>query len=266
MRNHSYKCIRAIIGFGAIYSASSGGGRAEGDALPLSPNVRNPAVMRGVPPTTIEWDGAQITSEAAILILTEGISDGTFADKRLPVALEQLGRLAALMKGKPCIDDLIRALPNMHTPEEKCGMLLCLSNAEDPRALPVFYQVLQTEKDSLVRLVAADALAEWNVVYGVEELGRLLSNKDRLPNGRTEADEAANSLGGTNRRNAWGFPEQEIREMIVSRNPRTSDEAEAYWIDEWKKWWGTNKQRFPDWKPGDPLPNIDDAGDERTRP
>jgi hypothetical protein len=60
----------------------------------------------------------------------------------------------------------------------------------------------------------------------------------------------------SNARKGWGFPEEEVRMALKDRTDLDDDQKAAAYIAEIKKWFAQNEHRFPDWKPGDPLPKI----------
>ena len=50
-----------------------------------------------------------------------------------------------------------------------------------------------------------------------------------------------------------------IRDAIASKTELNGEQKKALYIAEIKKWWAANERRFPDWKPGDKLPEITES-------
>ncbi len=146
---------------------------------------------------------------------------------------------------------------------EKKIILTCFLGSRDPRAIPVFTGVLDNEKSMKRRLSAARGLAGWNIRRGVAELVDLLDSKEVLPQPARMAyvrDNAQESFRKANARKGWGFRFKEIAQSIGRRTDLSADEKASLFVAEIKKWFAENEHRFPDWKLGDPLPEVS-AGD-----
>jgi hypothetical protein len=163
--------------------------------------------------------------------------------------------------------DELAKLYDVASESEKYGILICFKASDDPRGIPLFMHVLDGEKNMKLRLSAAGALAHWNIRRGVAELVNLLESKDmlsqpaRMPYVRDNAldlFETKNSVKG------WGFPAEDIRKSIEGGLGLEREQFVALYTAEIKKWFAENDHRFPDWKPGDPLPAIE-PGQELDR-
>lgn len=245
-------------------------------------------------PTSVKWDGRVYDVESGIAALLDVIrhpekSDGHWNSA---VALTYLSMLDRHLKGRRCLDELAK-LYDAPGEVNKGGILLCFKASDDPRAIPVFMRTLDNEQDLKLRLSAAAGLAQWNVRRGVAEFVDLLESKETLPKPARMAyvrDNARNLFETKNRLKGWGFPDEEIqksieaqggfdreesrkrwesgdeetRKSIESRARLVREEFMALYIAEIKKWFAENEHRFPDWKPGDPLPVV--PADEEEAP
>jgi hypothetical protein len=140
---------------------------------------------------------------------------------------------------------------------EKVALLFCLAENKDPRALPLFGEILDTQKEEYLRLPAAYGLAMWNARRGVRELIELLSVKQtespiRYPG--IIGDKAARLLSRLNYWKSWWAPEA-VLQAVAEARAEVHDEVLDSCHAELKKWFAGNEHRFPDWKPGDPLPD-----------
>jgi len=192
------------------------------------------------------------------------ITDGhTDPDERAK-ALEKLATLWPWLRNTDRIPELIALYDTLTGREEKRGVLGCLTRSEDPRGFPLFARVLQHEKDDMVRLFAAIALAQWNVRRGVAELVARVDSDEVFPQpvyspyGRNIGDIVLGDFLSKSRDKGWGFPEEEIRKSIEAQVGLDEAKMKALYIAEMKaavkKWFAENEHRFPDWKRGDPLP------------
>ncbi|MBU0719356.1 MAG: hypothetical protein KJ749_14005 [Planctomycetes bacterium] len=233
--------------------------------LPLStcPVTNTPVLER--PASTVSWKGRDYEVEAGIEALMAAIRNPTTDASEREAALDRLGMLSTQLHSRKCIEELISVYPTLGTRMEEAGALLCFVKSEDPRALPLMYSVLDREKDPIPRMFAAGGLAQWNIRRGVVELVALFESKEVLPQPARMPylrDNALGVFGMLNVRKGWGFSEDRIREEYESRgdvaDPTDWDEEQkwALVIAGIKKWFGENEQRFPDWKPGDPLPEA----------
>jgi hypothetical protein len=195
------------------------------------------------------------------------------ADER-HYALLRLSMLDRYLKGRPCLDELAK-LYDVPGAVGKGAILLCFKASDDRRAIPVFIRALDKEKDMKLRLSAAAGLAQWNIRRGVAELVDLLHSDEVLPQGAQMPyvrDNALDLFCTKNRLKGWGFPDEEekIRKSIESRSDLSHEEKGALYVAEMKaaiiKWFAENEHRFPEWKPGDPLPEVqkDSAAPEST--
>ena len=173
-------------------------------------------------------------------------------------ALDRLGMLSTQLNGRNCVEELIALYGSMRTREEKGALLLCLTKSLDRRGLPLLYDAVETETDPVVRLFAALGVAKWNVRRGVAELVSLFESRDVLSPSRMPyvRDYALESFRDANARKAWGFAEEGVHKSIEGRDDLNDDQKIALYIAEIKKWFAGNEHRFPDWKPGDPLPEV----------
>jgi hypothetical protein len=179
-------------------------------------------------------------------------------------ALEMVGRL----KDRRLTSRLVSLYGALRFREEKAAILQAISLACDPTGFPLFMKVLDEEEDKIVRLFAASGLAQWNVRRGVAELMRLLEAEDEVPppaRWSRVGDYAFDLLGTYNRRKGWGFPDEAIRRAVATRDDLDKNGKKALYVGEMKTWFEVNKGRFPDWKPGDPLPEVEDADGQGDR-
>ena len=202
---------------------------------------------------TVQWEGQEYHALEGTTILMGIIVDPEVDAAIRAKALQRLGRL----RNRSATPQLLALYPRLQDWREKNGVIQCLVWSEDPRGLAVLTEVLDDEQDDVVRLAAAMGLAQWNVRRGVSELVSLLESETILPqDARTPhiRDNALDMFMNYNRRKRWGFPDEKIREAIVSRTDLNEQEMLAIYIGDIRKWFVENKDRFPDWKPGDPLP------------
>lgn len=232
--------------------------------LPLSlESVDGPIAIRV--PTSTQWQGQKYDVDAGTEILMGVVRNprGTQNDREL--ALLQLSRLRTHLRGHRFLDELTARFDDAG-PLEKKIILTCFKGSRDARAIPLFVRVLNNEKSMRLRLSAASGLAGWNIRRGVAELVELLDSKEvlsqpvRMPYVRHNASE---SFRNANARKGWGFRYDETAQLIGIRTDLNDDQKIALHIAEVRKWFADNKHRFPDWKPGDPLP---EAPGEAPRP
>jgi len=207
-------------------------------------------------PKSIAWQGEEYKIQDGIDILMGVIRDTRTSSAERAAALDRLGTLNTQLRAEDCLGQLIELYDLDMTRDEKAGILLCLIKSEDPRGLPLFYRALDREKDPMLRLLAANGLAAWNVQRGVAELISLLDSKATTGQ-RKIGTEAQMLLFRLNEGKAWGIPKDEIMAEVARANPNaTRQEALANLIAALQAWFGENKQRFPDWKPGDAVPEA----------
>ncbi|MGB2984910.1 MAG: HEAT repeat domain-containing protein [Phycisphaerae bacterium] len=204
---------------------------------------------------TVPWQGRDYPAADGINVLMEVIANPATDPLVRANALGKLGRLASWLPNTNRIPELIALYDTLRERGEKGELLLTLMYSDDPRTLPLFVKVLDKEQDNTLRLLAAHGLAKWNVRRGVVELLPLFECTEPLGL-RTVRDGVAGTFRGLNRRKGWGCPEEEIGKSMESRPDLDEDQRRGLYIAEVKKWFEENKHRFPDWKPGDPLPKV----------
>jgi len=203
--------------------------------------------------TTVEWEEHEYQAQEGTTVLMKVIVDAVTDSSVRAKALERLSRL----RNRDATPQLLSLYDDLREAEEKAWLLRCLTSAEDPRGLPLFARVLEQEADDTVRMVAAFSLAQWNVRRGVEEFVGLLDSG--VPAGQTDRMKydlhtLINVFATENRRKSWGFPFEEVAKSIGQRTDLADEQKASLLASEIKKWFSENKDRFPDWKPGDPLP------------
>ncbi len=210
---------------------------------------------RSGPPTSFEWDGHIYDGTTVIDVLMRVILDRESGASQQRRAIRLLEVLEHELQDRDCIEQLLTLYSQLRDRSEKAAILACLSASEDPRALATFSQVLTTEEDKVMRLFAASGLARWNIRAGVGELLALLECNVHLPGRRSSIvkDEASSILMDLNSPKGWGFPRREVAKPAGKG-------GKAKWFTMVPKdcndWFKANKERFPEWKPGDPLPGA----------
>lgn len=227
------------------------------DKLRLSvDSVHAPTALRLK--SSVLWKGREYDINSGINIIMDVVRDSEQSTHERELALVQLAMLRTQLKGHPCLDDLA-TLYNHGGALEKQLILICFLGSRDSRAIPLFTSVLENQDNMKLRLPAASGLAGWNVRRGVAELVHLLKSKEILPEPSRiplVCDNAMESFEELNARKGWGFPDEMIRKPIESRPGLDREEFVALYTAEIKKWFAENEHRFPDWKPGDPLPEV----------
>lgn len=248
-------CVVILIVF---ESSDSGGAQRDGEEPPVLPlstaDVAVPGATTIKPSySTVEWEGKEYDEHEGAAVLMQVIADsGTDASRRAK-ALERLGRL----RNRDATPQLVALYERFTGREERLKTIRCLISSEDPRGLPLFARILQHEQDEMVRLSAAVAMAQWNVRSGVAELIRIHDKcKDAASAHSYVCTGAANSLARLNTHKGWGFPDERIREGLLDKSDLDDHQRRELYRNEIKAWWAENEHRFPDWKPGDPLPEV----------
>lgn len=202
---------------------------------------------------TVKWEGKGYDAHEGAAVLMQVIADaGTDASRRAK-ALERLGRL----RHRDATPQLVALYERFTEREERLETIRCLISSEDPRSLPLFARILEHEEDEMVRLYAAVAMAQWNVRRGVAELIRIHDKcKDAASSDSNICNEAANEFAWFNIHKGWGFPQERIRTALLGRSDLDDDQRRELYLSEIKNWWGQIEHRFPEWKPGDPLPEA----------
>jgi len=175
-------------------------------------------------------------------------------------ALLALSMLDRHLAARPCLNELAE-LYGSCSRLEKQAILLCFKASEDPHGIPVFVSVLDKEQDLKLRLSAAAALAQWNVRRGVAELVDLLESEDPVPQPSRifyVRESALDLLRTKSELKGWGLRAEEIWKPIEARTDLDGGQKAALYFSEAKaeakKWFAENEHRFPEWNPGDPLP------------
>jgi hypothetical protein len=191
-------------------------------------------------------------------------------------ALTGLAMLGPKLRGHSCLEELAK-LCGSASASEKRGILTCFITSGDPRGIPLFTRALNNELPIDLRLTAARGLAAWNARAGVGGLIELLESSElvqHLAGTPIVGHNALQTFRTYNDRKGWGFSENEWWKAIDDRADLNEDEKRALYnaeidkeIKRIKKWWTENKDRFPDWKPGDRLPVLpapanNESGDE----
>ena len=199
---------------------------------------------------TVQWEGQEYRARKGTTVLMQVILDPATAQTKRAKALEALARL----RNRDTIPQLVSLYDALSGGEDKLGIILCIGRSEDLRGLPFFAKILEQEQNNAARSYAAAALAAWNVRRGVKELIDLFECKERLGNEVIIGEGAIIAFGVNNRLKQWGFPEDDIRKSIEQGSELSPEERVKLWMQEVKVWFAQNKDRFPDWKLGDPLP------------
>ncbi|RMD62884.1 hypothetical protein D6833_06310 [Candidatus Parcubacteria bacterium] len=217
---------------------------------------------RRTAPLSIPWNGKEYEVESGINLLMNIIRDKTTPSAERHLALVHLTMAGRRLKGHACLEELKRIYESA-TVQERRVIVDCFSVSHDPRAIPFLYNVLENTKSIDLRLGAAVGLAGWNVRRGVAVLIDLLDSPAKISNSsifRYVRDYAMYYFRMLNIRKGWGFVDnKESVEWPPDMKP-TPDVARRMGAmptsADIKIWWIENKERFPDWKPGDPLPEI----------
>ena len=226
-------------------------------ALPLSTEIvpnKNFGFFRVVPKTA-HWNGQEFDIETGIQVLMTVIKDPATTTGERALALRSLAHLNTQLRGNPCIDDLVALYPRLETTEERYQLLLSFITSDDARALPLVYGVASSDAQSRLRHRAAAALAQWNIRRGVEVLIALFPNKEKGLL-RTRGAAALMTFERFNRTGGWGCPVEEIMKPATVLRKQDDDAGIALAIKGFREWFDANEHRFPDWKPGDPLPEA----------
>jgi len=208
-----------------------------------------------VVPKSITWKGKEYDPQSGIRVLMSVIREPTTrADQRV-AALDRLGMLNTELSGKDCLAEVLELYGPELTREEKGGILLCFIKSEDPRGLPLFYSALDTEEDPMLRLLAANGLAAWNVQRGVAELIALFGSTTTMGQ-REVGTEGQMLFFRFNEQKGWGIPERQIRDRALAAADGNLQQYTRAAMEECRSWLEENKDRFPNWTPRDELPEI----------
>lgn len=224
--------------------------------LPLSrESVTGPTVQPLGKP--IRWKDREYDVAAGIDVLMSVIRDPENNNER-ELGLVTLAMASRNMEGHQCMDELVKLYDDAND-LDKGSILICFQGSEDPRGIPVYVRTLDNSQNLKLRLWAAGALAHWNVRRGVAELVDLLESKDPVPQPSRMfyvRDNALDAFHTQNRLKGWGFRQEEVQEWVKGKTDLDQDQMIALYIGQVRKWFAENEHRFPDWKPGDPLPEV----------
>jgi hypothetical protein len=184
------------------------------------------------------------------------IQDRTTVSVERAMALDRLGVLSIHLRAHRCVDDLVELYPTLEKTEERFGLLQCLVKSQDSRALPLLYRAATGDKDPLVRSVGAAGLATWNVRAGARQLIELFVLDAPGPRGAL-GWEAVIAFDSENSRRGWGLPKELADRADASLQGLSDAELRQELQRRYRDWFEQNKDRFPDWKAGDPLPEVE---------
>jgi len=232
-----------------------------GDKLPLSTEcATGPKVAQLGKP--IRWKDREYDISGGIDVLMSAIRDAE-THKERELALLTLSMASPDLGGRACLDDLATMFDNAEGLNKQI-ILTCFLGSRDPRGIPVFIRTLQKEHNIKLRLSAAAGLAQWNLRRGVAELVKLLDSQEEMPQPSQlfyVRDNAMRTFRLKNIHKGWGFPDdKESAEWPPDVMPPPEAAARLRRppsVGEIKAWWIENERRFPEWKPGDPLPEVD---------
>lgn len=227
-------------------------------SLALQPATGSPDVR---PRESVRWNEREYDLDSGIEVIMNAFRKSAQDAHERELALIQLAMLRAQLQRRACLQELQQAYDEAGDVEKQL-ILTCFLGSRDPRAIPLFVRTLEDEENMKLRLAAAAGLAAWNVRRGVAALVGLLESEEtlkqpaRMPYAR---DNAMESFRKANMRNGWGFASKNIGDAIAFKTELNGEQEKALYIAEIKKWWAANERRFPDWKPGDRLPEITES-------
>lgn len=209
------------------------------------------------PRSTVNWNGREYDCAKAVQVLVQLVSDRQAGEAERARALQTLRRVpSSYLHEEDIVEKLIAAFKELREPQERMDLLVVV-HAWSPQSLPFLSNVLAVDEDLGVRQLAAAGLAAWNVRSGVAELVHILSQcRNESSIDRAVCNEAAKSFSWLNKHKGWGFPEDRIREEVLGKRSLSNEQKSAAFVAEIEDWFNENKPRFPDWKPGDPLPEV----------
>lgn len=248
--------VVVFLAMGAFRVLSDEAGREEPHVLPMSTESASEPRAHHLA-TTVRWKGREYDIDAGIEVLMTVVRNPDETPDERGRALAGLVVLGAQLSGRECMEELV-TLYHTTGPLEKGFILLSFMTSEDHRGIALFVRVLDKERDDYLRFIAADGLARWNIRRGVAELIQLFESTE-LPSGRfypLVGERARALFQKLNDRKEWGFPNEEIGKAIASRTDLNDQEKLATYVADIKRWFAENEHRFPDWKLGDPLPEV----------
>lgn len=233
-----------------------------GKPMPISRGISQQALaekgigFHRVVPNRVHWDGTEYDIDAGVPLLLSVITNSsTSHDIRLS-ALRRLGTLNTALYGRDEIIELIAIYPDLIELEARLSLLQCLVRSEDPRGFPLLYEAMQSDPNSRIRRLAATGLANWNVRSGIRTLIELIPSRE--PDGRRDVGtNVVMTLASLNRMKQLEIPIDAIEAPAKTMAPNNHDAAVLRLFEDWKAWYDQNQHRFSDWKPGDPLPDIE---------
>jgi hypothetical protein len=255
--------IVAFLAIGSFRAFSEDPEKVSPDVLPMSADSASAPAVRRLS-TSIRWEGREYDIEAGIDLLMSVVRHPAKYTHpwNAATALGELANLGTQLKGRPCMDELGKLYADAND-LDKGSILICFQGSGDPRGIPVFMRTLDNSQNLKLRLWAAGALAQWNVRRGVAELVKLLDSQEEMPQPSQlfyVRDNAMRTFRLKNIQKGWGFPDdKESAEWPPDVMPPPEAAARLKRppsAGEIKKWWFENQNRFPDWKPGDPLPEV----------
>jgi hypothetical protein len=263
MMTHS-SFIGALLIWGAMVGQNDSASRAKSDVIALddvftltAEEVSRSNYARTPHVDSVEWNGQILAWQEGMALLSAIAANPAVEMEKRAAALTTLGSLNVRLRGSDCVPVLL----NLYRPDSplelKLEVLKCLCVSHDVRAIPLFSSVLAKEPDEFLRLMAAGGIATWNVRSGVRELFQRLSATAAKDHSRTVGEEAGRLLASLNARKGWGLPtEGDLRAAIGDPQKYDKDELVRLASELYQKWFSENEHRFPDWKPGDPLPAV----------
>lgn len=201
------------------------------------------------------FEGKQVEGDNNVLSVMQLVLEAGEAGERIR-AIERLRQLAQHLRGTEFIPTLVELCRNASEPLQKSELLFCLAETRDPRTLHLFAEILATQQDRSLRLAAAYGLAMWNARRGVQELIELVAitqaeQPERMP--RTIGEQAVRLLLRLNYWKSWWAPGAALQ-CAVAANGDGHNGALDLCHEELARWFAENQHRFPDWQPGDQLP------------
>jgi len=205
-------------------------------------------------PRTLTVDGREYVADAAIPVLMS-----VFFDEEKPIedrarSLRTLGPIASRLVRSQWVPKLVDYAGHCENRQLKLLAVQILAGSCDRRALPLLSKLLSGEQDAIVRFSLAGPLAAWSIRDGVRGLVELLDSKVRLSEHRPLWSSVLQGLEELNDIKAWGFPMAQVKEAMDQIGD--GQVRLAAYRQRWKEWFAENEDRFPDWKPSDPLPEV----------
>ncbi|MGB2984854.1 MAG: hypothetical protein WBE26_03145 [Phycisphaerae bacterium] len=206
----------------------------------------------------VTWEGKLYPAREAIDVLMKVVLGRGSVGNHFR-AIRLLRSVGSQLRNTERIPQLMGLYGQSTDRSEKVALLLCLAESKDQRVLPLFAEILNTRQEDYLRLPAAYGLALWNVRSGLRELIELVAVKQTETPIRPPGiigKEAAHLLYRVNYWKFWWAPEAPLLAVSGART-EVRDQALDSCHAELKKWFAENEHRFPDWKLGDPLPEIE---------